>query len=449
MHASAALLRSAIWYVRLGYCSYIQRSGTRRCAQRRRRRESARRIIVDKQRQEATSRTFFSHVLFPPYLPLSTSPALTSPSPSPSPFQIHRRMLPPTLLVALVAAAAPAHAAPNAPNAPKISTSIDSCQKTITKYRPGFGAIAPLSTNTRTTSHTVYSTITTCGAQSTVTTTITPHPVTHTVNGTNAYAKNLLVNTGQECTSTTTISQSVATVYTGTYSASQSKRSAAPPHQRSPLLKPNLLGKMFHRLGQNALLNQKAFEVDCLEQVTTHVITTTTIHDAPATETVTAETPIVYVTRQDGINAVLATAPVNITTTLTARPAVNTSSGGVCTVTAGASSTTTQHLKCAPTNLISEVDGKGIGQTQGDESNTRGLADGTDPSACCQLCVDTEDCAASEDDPDAGNCFLWYSAPSCGRGFNYSVGSNDLAPGAGFLLQTGCGTIAAVDTPTA
>ncbi|KAF7195752.1 hypothetical protein HII31_02887 [Pseudocercospora fuligena] len=353
-------------------------------------------------------------------------------------------MLPTTLLMALVAAAANA-----APNGPKVSTSVDSCQKTITKYRPGFGAIGPLSTNTRTSSQTVYSTITTCGAQSTVTTTIIPDPVTQTVNGTNAYAKNLLVSTGEECTSTTTISESVATVYTGTYSASQSKRSAAPLNQRSPLLKPNLLGKVFHRLGQNALLNQKAFEVDCLEQVTTHVITTTTIHDAPATETVTAETPTVYVTRQGGIKAVLATAPVNITTTLTAQPAVNTSSGGVCTVTAGASSTTTQHLKCAPTNLISEVDGKGIGQTQGDESNTRGLADGTDPSACCQLCVDTEDCAASEDDPDAGNCFLWYTEPSCGRGFNYSVGSNDIAPGAGFLLQTGCGTIEAVDAPTA
>ncbi|KXT12829.1 hypothetical protein AC579_7617 [Pseudocercospora musae] len=351
-------------------------------------------------------------------------------------------MFPTALLVALAAATASA-----APNGPKLSTSIDSCQKTITKYRPGFGAIGPLSTNTRTTSHTVHSTITACGAQSTVTTTITPDPVTQTVNGTNA--KNLLVNTGQECTSTTTISESVATVYTGTYSASQSKQSAAPLSQRSPLLKPNLLGKVFHRLGQNALLNQKAFEVDCLEQVTTHVITTTTVHDAPATRTVTAETPIVYVTPQEGIKAALATAPVNITTTRTAQPAVNTSGGGVCTVTAGASSTTTQHSKCAPTNLISEVDGKGIGQTQGDESNTRGLADGADPSACCQLCVDTEDCAASEDDPDAGNCFLWYTEPSCGRGFNYSVGSNDIAPGAGFLLQTGCGTIAAVDTPTA
>lgn len=205
---------------------------------------------------------------------------------------------------------------------------------------------------------------------------------------------------------------------------------------------------MFHRLGQNALINQKPFEVDCLEKVTTYVITTTTIHDAPATETVTAETPTVYVTQQQGIKAVLATAPVNITTTLTAQPASNTTAGGVCTVTTGASSTTTQHLKCAPTNLISEVDGFGIGQTQGDDSTTRGLADGTDPSACCQLCLDTEDCAASEDDPDAGNCFLWYTQPSCGLGFKYSDGYQNLEPGAGFLLQTGCGTIEATEAPT-
>lgn len=205
--------------------------------------------------------------------------------------------------------------------------------------------------------------------------------------------------------------------------------------------------KFLNRFGQKALINHKAFEVDCLEQVTTYVVTTETLQDAPATYTVTAQTPTVYIAQQDNRRA-LATEPVSITTTITAPPASETSVGGVCTVTAAASSTTTQHLKCAPTNLISEVNGHGIGSTQTDDSTVPGLAPGDDPSACCQTCVDTENCAASQDDPDAGNCFLWYTDPSCGLGFNYSDGNQGLAPGAGFFVQTGCGTIEATDAFT-
>lgn len=222
------------------------------------------------------------------------------------------------------------------------------------------------------------------------------------------------------------------------------KRTATPLDQRSPPLLPALLGPMVHRLGQSALANQRAFEVDCLEQITSYVLVTTTMAEQAVTETVTAATPTVYVTRHTG-KGLLATGSVSITTTLTAPLATDAAAtGGLCTVTEGASSTTTQHAKCAPTNLISQIGGKGIGQTQGNDSNTRGLAPGSDPSACCQLCVDTDGCAASEDDQKAGNCFLWYTEPTCGLGFKYSDNNQNLAAGAGFIVQTGCGSIEAV-----
>lgn len=206
------------------------------------------------------------------------------------------------------------------------------------------------------------------------------------------------------------------------------KRTASPLDQRSPAFRPGLLGQIVHRLGTNALIDQNAFEVDCFHKETTYVLTTKTVEELPMTETVVAETPTVYVTQKEKDNALWGSISATSVST-----AIATAAGGVCTVTASASSTTTQHLKCAPTNLISEVDGYGIGSTQGDESNTRGLAPGSDPSACCQLCVDTEDCAASEDDPDAGNCFLWYTEPTCGLGFEYSTNNQKIEPGKGFL----------------
>lgn len=244
----------------------------------------------------------------------------------------------------------------------------------------------------------------------------------------------------------TTSSTGASTLYTGEYNSGNAKRTAAALDSRAPFFgrpRNTLIGKVRHLFGQSAFSdNQKAFAVDCLAQITTYEVSTSTVQEETATETVTAATPTIYLSLK--ILAVDSD-PVAITTTLTAQPTDDAITSGVCTVTA-ASSTTTQHLKCAPTNLISQVDGYGIGETQGDSSNTRGLAPGSDPSACCQLCLDTEGCAASEDDPDAGNCFLWYTTPTCGVGFKYAAGSVKLEAGAGFLVQTGCGTIEETDS---
>lgn len=235
------------------------------------------------------------------------------------------------------------------------------------------------------------------------------------------------------------------TVYTGSYSGTAAQRTASPLDRRYPIVNQRrnaFKANFFHYVGQKAVnAGQKAVGVDCLEQITTYLLSTSTVQEQPTTVTVTADTPTVYVT--PAVNAVSApTAPVSITSTITA--GVNATSAGPCTVTV-ASSTTTQHIKCAPTNLISEVNGYGIGQTGGSSGSTHGLAPGGDASACCQLCVDDDECAASEDDTDAKNCFLWYTTPSCGVGFQYSDGGQNLKPGNGFLVQTGCGTIEATD----
>lgn len=65
-----------------------------------------------------------------------------------------------------------------------------------------------------------------------------------------------------------------------------------------------------------------------------------------------------------------------------------------------------------------------------------GLTLGNDPSACCQLCVESENCAASADDLAAGNCFLYYTEPACGLAFSYGDYDKSEAPGQGFFVQT-------------
>ncbi|KAF2213805.1 hypothetical protein CERZMDRAFT_83249 [Cercospora zeae-maydis SCOH1-5] len=341
-----------------------------------------------------------------------------------------------TVLAGLVAVTATAF-----PNAEQRSLFVYSTVDNITKYRPSSLCTAgAVSTKTTIKDKTITSTITTCSAPITDTTTVTPEAVTTVCS--DGAGSDLLARQDAGCTSTTTVSASVATVFTGQYNRTQP--TGMPLEQRSPALLPGLVGSVVHRLGQSALQNQKAFEVDCLKKVTTHVYVTKTVAEQAVTETVTAETPTVCVTQPGKVLA----PELSITTTLSRHSTDGAAAGGLCTVTASASSTTTQHLKCAPTNLISEIGGKGIGQTQGDDSNTRGLAPGSDPSACCQLCVDTDGCAASEDDWKAGNCFLWYTEPSCGLGFKYSDNNQNLAPGAGFLVQTGCGSIEETEAPT-
>lgn len=77
------------------------------------------------------------------------------------------------------------------------------------------------------------------------------------------------------------------------------------------------------------------------------------------------------------------------------------------------------------------------------------LTAGNDTSACCQLCLDSEGCASSVSDPDAGNCELVFAdvaaGATCGEiGVIYGPGPNEGvggAPGNGFVVQAGCGIV--------
>ena len=121
--------------------------------------------------------------------------------------------------------------------------------------------------------------------------------------------------------------------------------------------------------------------------------------------------------------------------------------------------TITQEAKCAPTNLISERDGRGVGIRLLPLEWTfpvgfpdtligiPGVGDG-DPAACCQLCVDNEGCAASEWVAESwrGGCRLFYyvggddgngngngngNGSTCGSGVNGGGGGGGGGSGGG------------------
>lgn len=372
-------------------------------------------------------------------------------------------------LAALLAVGSVITAAPTS----GLSTSISHNETCITRIRSASTAPSSLPSSTRTSAQTVRTTVTIAGYASAATETITPAAITSTTV-INATGLGSLTGTGAARTSTvlTTITQANATagsgscsktktvaadatttVYTGSYNGTVAKRTAGVSDRQAGFLQVRqnpFESILTHLFGQAALAeSRKPFEVDCLAQVTTYLIATSTESASALTVTVTASTPVVYTasTASGSEYASASSSGAVVTSTVTIHGASNGTSSGVCTVTTGKpTATTTQHLKCAPTNLISQVDGYGIGQTQGHANETQGLAPGSDPSACCQLCVDTEGCAAIEDDEGAGNCFLFYTTPSCGLGFTYAKGSKNMAAGAGFKVQTGCGTIEAASS---
>jgi hypothetical protein len=107
--------------------------------------------------------------------------------------------------------------------------------------------------------------------------------------------------------------------------------------------------------------------------------------------------------------------------------------------TATASTKTTQSIACAPSNLIN---GGGI-TDQADGTfvvNDAKFAAARDASACCQLCLEDDDCAAMTyvdivNDP-YGVCTIYNStAPACG--FAAAMGSGNIVQG-----QAGCGFLA-------
>ena len=114
--------------------------------------------------------------------------------------------------------------------------------------------------------------------------------------------------------------------------------------------------------------------------------------------------------------------------------------------------TTTQSLACAPTNLINADprNGQGIDTFRNGADTGSGLfplPDG-DAAACCQRCQDADGCAAVAMGLLEGNrfCELLFSERqggngTCGLGLEYANTGTFFAPGNGFVVQAGCGTV--------
>ncbi|KAK6856322.1 hypothetical protein PG995_006509 [Apiospora arundinis] len=107
--------------------------------------------------------------------------------------------------------------------------------------------------------------------------------------------------------------------------------------------------------------------------------------------------------------------------------------------------TKTYAAKCAPTNLVNNHDGQGLWWNYLDNNATKVVAQlyNGDASACCQACVDNEDCSAMEVN-SRGFCSLYFNHdasyhPVCGSvGFTYRSLPN-IWPGQGIWVQSGCG----------
>lgn len=119
--------------------------------------------------------------------------------------------------------------------------------------------------------------------------------------------------------------------------------------------------------------------------------------------------------------------------------------------------TTTYAAKCAPTNLISSINGQGLlaaghyapgtQPSYGPDDYGTGNLWTRDASACCQLCVDNEGCAGSMGGKGQ-SCGLLYTPGNASVGgdvcgefvFGYTSRAN-VAAGQGIVVQTGCGLI--------
>lgn len=167
--------------------------------------------------------------------------------------------------------------------------------------------------------------------------------------------------------------------------------------------------------------------------VTTVTVTPTSVVAAPTTTTTTT---------YSFITTAYATTVTSTTTTYLLDTSVATVSTS-CAATA----TTTYAAKCAPTNVISGVEDRGIvSGTYAANNAVIYVSDETynDPSACCQLCVDNEECGASMSGFDGFCGLLYVGAPNggavCEFTFSYQTQS-DAFPGQSLWVQSGCGEI--------
>ncbi|KAK4544561.1 hypothetical protein LTR36_004133 [Oleoguttula mirabilis] len=127
----------------------------------------------------------------------------------------------------------------------------------------------------------------------------------------------------------------------------------------------------------------------------------------------------------------------------------------VCPTTtyAGSTVSTTQDRRCAPTNLLSTVEGNGIYRPTiaAAGATAQYNSSASDASACCQACVDTANCAAGfSESSSLGEieiCALVIASPDNVLALNYSDSapfeySRLAADGNGaYRISYGCGSV--------
>ncbi|KAI0447387.1 hypothetical protein F4803DRAFT_321394 [Xylaria telfairii] len=111
--------------------------------------------------------------------------------------------------------------------------------------------------------------------------------------------------------------------------------------------------------------------------------------------------------------------------------------------------TRTLDARCAPTNLIGDYNGIGLVagryNTNVTVVYTRDQPYGSNPSECCQSCLDNEGCGASMWGPYE-TCGLYYHGnesgePQCDFIFTYGAEENRYPAGQGIIVSNGCGTV--------
>ncbi|KAI8632318.1 hypothetical protein F5Y19DRAFT_492161 [Xylariaceae sp. FL1651] len=164
-----------------------------------------------------------------------------------------------------------------------------------------------------------------------------------------------------------------------------------------------------------------------------------------STPTVVVQQPITTVTS----TAYLATVTVYQTTiSSTITSYMETGHAVPTRIACGPTVTTTLDARCAPTNLVSSINNIGLvsGQYAANTSvvYTRDEPWGTDPSLCCQLCLDNAGCGASMWGP-YDTCGLYYvgsasAEPQCDFVLTYGT-EDDVYAGQGIIVQNGCGVV--------
>ena len=253
----------------------------------------------------------------------------------------------------------------------------------------------------------------------TVTTTLPVTTVTTTLGGTSVIGT--ATSTSVVCTNGISAPASTVTEYTGSYTPISGQPTG--PASSFPTL------------------------VTCTELTTTVTTLEPTLISGTTilTYTPSTTTSVVAITQtQTFISSMYST-----TSTVTANEIEYLATSTIVTLSTScpATTTTTYAAKCAPTNLIGSIDGEGIEEAGFPSGATlvapgHGAADG-DASLCCQLCQDSEGCAAMLYFAQSSSCDLVFTNSTCGVAYSYEATTNWVA-NEGNILQTGCGTITQV-----